>query len=297
MANPFTNVSSAVRPDNSRMITWELDPNIDYPRDFYTQVENSRAGGTWEVLATNIEDACYFVDTRKRNYNKRMDECYRVRLVSPMLEEEYVSDVIHAGNFKAYPFSSEAENIIKQVQKAINISGCTGVLLKKKYWGERCDWCTDFDGQQTVNEHCTKCLGTGFIGGYYTGITMPIIKDSIKTDEGQGLANIEASEIVTARCIAYPWVRYGDVWCEDGTNKRFMIAQVVPTATYKYTTLVYTVVMHRIEYTDVLHTPPADDKVIIKDLFNSSEVEYTPKTLDTVEKDSMNTWENALNEF
>lgn len=239
MANPFTSLKCAIRYDNARVLSWTMKSGVSIPPDFILQVENSRKGGPWEVLETGLQDSCSFVDTRKRNYNKYMDECYRIRLVIPSTHEDYVSEIVDAGKFQVYPFSQEAENIIKQVEKAIELSGCTGVLLKKKHWGVRCPECTDFKGQQTVNEHCPRCLGTGYDGGYYNGISMAIIKDSIKTQEGQGDDSIEASETVTARCIAYPWVRYGDVWCEDGTNKRFMIGQVTPTASYKQTPLVY----------------------------------------------------------
>ena len=157
------------------------------------------------------------------------------------------------------------------------MSGCTGVLLKKKHWGARCPLCTDFDNQQTVNEHCPNCLGTGYEGGYYQGISMDLIKDNIAADEEQGDDAVEGRETVTARCVAYPWVRHGDVWCEDGTNKRYIIHKVVPTSSYKQTTLIYTLTMHRLEYTDVLYTAVADDRVHIKDVFDSALVNYTPQ--------------------
>jgi hypothetical protein len=271
-----------------------LNPLATYPDDFILQVENSRAGGPWEVLAADLKDSCFFVDDRKRNYNKYMNECYRLRLMSMSTGENLVSGVVNAGSYGVYPFSAEAENVIKQVEKDIELSGCEGVLLKKKHWGTRCPDCTDFDDQGTVNEHCPRCLGTGFDGGFYQGISMSIKKEEIKAGEKQGEDCVEKSEIISARCVAYPWVRYGDVWVEKYTNKRFFIDKVSPTSTYKHVDLVYGILMHRIEYNDVMYTPIADAKVDIKDLYYSAQVDYTPTLEKDLEDNARYEWEKDL---
>ena len=297
MATPFTSFECAIRHDNARVLTWTLNSLATYPEDFILAVENSRAGGPWETLADDLKDSCFYVDTRRRNYNKYMNECYRLRLTSASTGDNWVSNVVDAGSYGVYPFSSEAENVIKQVEKAIELSGCEGVLLKKKHWGTRCPDCTDFDDQGTVNEHCPRCLGTGFDGGYYQGISMPIIKDSIQTKEEQGDDCVEKDETVQGKCVAYPWVRYGDVWCEKYTNKRFMIDRVTPTSSYKHVPLVYSLTMHRIEYSDVMYTPVADDKVDIKDLYDSAHVNYTPVLEREIESASRAKWEEELNKL
>jgi hypothetical protein len=263
------------------------------PEDAILSVENSRAGGTWETLSDAVIDECFFVDTRRRNYNKYMNECYRLRLTIPHEDaddEVYVSEVVQAGNFEAYPFSSEAENVIKQVEKDLELSGCTGVLLKKKHWGQRCEHCTDFEDQTTVNEHCPWCLGTGFKGGFYNGISMAVKKEKISTSEQQGKARVEQSEVVEGRCLAYPWVRYMDVWVEDKTNKRYQINHVTPIVSYKEVPLVYQIQMSKIEYSDVMYTPPADAKVVVKDLYDSALVEYTPELDAELEDNAMREW-------
>lgn len=295
MTTPFTSLQASIGVHNERIISWNLEPKAAYPDNFILQVENSRAGGPWEVLDNTLADNCFFIDDRRRNYNKYMNECYRLRLTIPhddAADEVYVSDVIQAGQFKAYPFSSEAANVIRQAEKAIELSGVTGVLLKKKHWGVRCKHCTDFDDQMTVNEHCPWCLGTGIEGGFYNGISMAIIKDKISRDEHQGDDCVEESEEIQGRCIAYPWIRYGDVWVEDGTNKRYMVAGVTPSATYKEIDLIYTIKLTKIEYTDIMFSKAADAKVEVKDLWDSSKVEYTPELEKTLEDDTMEQWED-----
>lgn len=262
MASPFTSIACTVRWDNARIVSWTMLPGANYPEDFILEVENSRAGGPWTTLATGLQGACCFVDSRKRNYNKRLNECYRVRMCVPSTGEVYVSDIADAGNHKAYPYSAEAENVIKQAETQIEMSGCSGKLLKKKLWGLRCPDCVDFSGQNTVNEHCPRCLGTGIDGGYFPGIKLWIIKDSISTAETTSELGYLQGETVQCRCIAYPYINLGDVWVEDDTNKRFYIAKVTPAASYKTTALVYQMVLQYIEQNDVLYTKNANEKVV-----------------------------------
>ena len=271
MANPFTSINCVIRYDNARIVSWTMKPGANYPEDFILQVENSRAGGPWEILASDVSGMCSWVDNRRRNYNKRLNECYRIRMIVPSTGEEWVSDIVDAGNHKAYPYSSEAENVIKQVENAIEISGCSGKLLKKKLWGVRCPLCVDFANQQTVNEHCPRCLGTGIDGGYFPGIVLNVIKDSIQTNEMPSNNGYLQGETVQARCIAYPWINYGDVWVEDESNNRYVIAKVTPTASYKQTHLVYTLVMNKVEYNDVLHSPTADRRVVDTGMWEEKE--------------------------
>ena len=121
MKPPFTSLQATIRYDNARVLSWTLTSGAVFPGDSILQVENSRAGGPWEVLDNTLFDSCFYVDTRRRNYNKYMNECYRLRLTVPSTGEEYVSDIVEAGKFEAYPFSSEAENVIKQAEKDLEL--------------------------------------------------------------------------------------------------------------------------------------------------------------------------------
>lgn len=294
MANPFTSVNCSIRYDNARIITWTMLSGANYPDDYIVQIENSRGGGEWHVLATDLRDTCAFVDSRRRNYNKRMDESYRLRLIVPCEGEEYVSEIVNAGNYKAYPYSAEAENVVTQVNESMKISGTPGVLMKRRTWGTRCPDCVDFAGQATVNEHCPRCLGTGIDGGYFPGVELTMLKDSISMSEGPSEIGYMQDETVKARCLAYPWIARGDVWCEEGTNNRYVISNITPVSSYKQTHIVYSVTMHKVELADVLHTKRMNDNVVNAGEWTSDKPARMPD--DTNPFREPNAWDKLLRE-
>ena len=100
MKAPFTSLQATIRYDNARVLTWTMTPGLSLPADTILSVENSRTGGTWETLSDAVFDQCFYVDTRRRNYNKFMNECYRLRLTVPHTgseDEVYVSDIVQIG--------------------------------------------------------------------------------------------------------------------------------------------------------------------------------------------------------
>lgn len=286
MACPFKTLTTAIMPDNSRVIAWALSSDFAYPEDFLLLVENSREGSKWEAISEDVKNECHFTDYQRRNWNKNMDEYYRLHLHSA--DEDYYSEPIKAGYANIYPFSAEAKNAISNIEKAIQLSGVTGVLLKRKVWGPRCPLCTDFAGQATVNEHCPRCLGTGIDGGFYPGITLNLVKDQIQQGAGLNIMGAQQQETVTGRCVAYPWITTGDIWCEGTTNKRFRINTCSPAASYKTVPLVYQISMSRIEYTDAMYTREANDLVENNDKWQN-DGNYT-EPAGTENK----TWEGAL---
>lgn len=296
MANPFTSVSCSIRYDNARILSWTMMPGANYPKTFIMRVENSRGGGPWEVLATDVQDCCIWIDTRKRNYNKRMNEYYRLRLIVPDKNEEWVSDIVDAGNYKAYPYSAVAENVLSQIEVAMKESGTPGKLMKRKLWGVRCPDCVDFTGQQTVNEHCPRCLGTGIDGGYYPGIPLDVIKDSIETSESPSQLGYVQGESVKARCIAFPWINRGDIWCEDISNNKYVIAQITPTSSYKQTHLVYTIGMNKVELNDILHSDAANTQTLESGAWISKTAPVKPPE-DTNPEHTRNDWDSILEEL
>jgi hypothetical protein len=81
---------------------------------------------------------------------------------------------------------------------------------------------------------------------------------------------------LTAKCVAYPWITRGDVWCDSDTNERFYIANVTPISMYKSTPLIFQLTLTKLEITDALHSTSADNKVAADNPWNDALVKYEP---------------------
>jgi hypothetical protein len=69
-----------------------------------------------------------------------------------------------------------------------------------------------------------------------------------------------------------------------------MIVNATPAASYKQAVLVYQITMHKIEYTDVLYSDEADNMVVVNNIMDEANVNYTPIPTKTL-------WDSALEEL
>lgn len=278
MSQPFTSIHVKLDAHGFRHIVWTLQPRYDYPQTSVLRLEYNRAGaspsshtitgtpagditisdGAWQVLCDDVSQLCQYIDYQHRNYNKFVNDYYRLVLRVPETGQQYKSAPVHAGKFLSTTDSAQANNLIRLAQKEIQQTGRTGVLLKRKLWGQRCPQCTDFDNQNSVNQHCQVCLGTGIVGGYYKGIPMSILQQSSQQAQSIGLGGYEQVQVLSAKCVAWPWIHLQDVWVDDITNQRYYIKSASVLSKYKHVPLVYALQLQLIQLTDVLHSDYAN---------------------------------------
>lgn len=55
--------------------------------------------------------------------------------------------------------------------------------------------------------------------------------------------------------------------------------------------------MYKVEYTDVLHSKVADERIRIKDIFDSAQVSYDETMKDSLEREAYSEWEKGLEEL
>lgn len=255
MSSVFTQLVATTDTYGYRHLTWSLKPGVDYPQDAVLSVEYARAGqDDWTQLATNLQQVCTWIDYDKRNYDKVTNDYYRLKLSSVSDGFTYYSQAESADSSLVYPQQSYARNMIRLAQKQIQLTGRAGVLLKKKTWGQRCPYCTDFANDDPINEHCHYCLGTGILGGYYPGIPMGLLDKSDQQQYRIGQDGMQQTMIMNAKCVAWPWIHLGDVWVDSNTNQRFYIMQASVASRYRSIPIMYSLQLNTIELTDVLHS-------------------------------------------
>ena len=110
-----------------------------------------------------------------------------------------------------------------------NYDGEPVKVLKRKGWGTRCPDCWSPELRQIIKSHCTTCLGTGLIVGYYQAIEIQISFDSDpkKSDSQQNYEN--TFDTKRARMSNYPLVRPKDLIFNDDDNKRYRVKHVETT--------------------------------------------------------------------
>lgn len=248
-----------------------MDPKYTYPEDCVLSIEYNRAGGSfdsaandgqWQVVCADAGDCCQWIDYQRRNYNKYVNDYYRVVVRIPSASETFISKPVHAGSYlPGMTDSAKFNNLMRLADKQISDSGRQGVLLKRKVWGTRCPVCTDFEGQNSVNEHCPQCMGTGILGGYYKGIPMPVLQLGQTQQHAITQQGYQQADVLQAKCIAWPWIHLRDVWADSTTNERYYITNATVLSRYKSVPLVYQLTMNKVQLTDSIHDILADAKV------------------------------------
>jgi len=270
----FNNVSVNIDINNNKVIHWEMEPS--FMKDSKTikfNVEMSRSGGDWEIIAKDLHSQCHFIDTVKRNYNKDRDTFYRISF--KVWRKTQYSEPAQAGAvFKNRHDRLIARDMVrKEFLDLKKGAGLPGLFLRRKTWGTKCPNCLDHDTEEITVKWCDTCLGTGFVGGYYSPIEMYVKKQS-KVNETKNQTKVGTTQQPdwTARCVAYPWIQTKDMWINTANNERFIIKDIVQAAEYSGVPLVYNISLKLI--------PKGNANIVYSEKMNEKLTE-NPKPLNT----------------
>lgn len=257
MFSPFKYVKCIISHSGDKVITWCFNKNLTWKQTPRLFVEYSTTGDQWQTLSYDVFPQFYFIDDRRTSFDKLDVSYYRLRLLIGQTQC-YISQTCPAGASLSYPHYPRAKNLVRLASKQINKTGRPGVFLKRKNAGQPCPRCKDFSDDVSVNQHCSTCLGTGIVGGYYQGIPMSVLPESVNTITALNQTGIDQSIGIKARCVAWPYIQHGDVWVDSYNNQRYYIDQVTTASYYKHVPLMYIITMNLIEQTDVIHSDKAD---------------------------------------
>ena len=120
--------------------------------------------------------------------------------------------------------------IVKEIirKKDLNRHLNTGIkcaILKRRIFGEDCNYCKDIHTGLITDTRCKYCYGTGKLGGYHKAIynnVEIIIRQLDKTPSELG--TIE-NRVGTAS-ITYPIVQKGDLIIDTDKNRRFRVNKI-----------------------------------------------------------------------
>jgi hypothetical protein len=230
MATVFTRFEIHAITKGGTILLWEVNPLFEPASPAVFRLYQSRSGvGDWIAIGT-AEDTYMFLDENQWKYGKAPRWHYKVTVedAEGSVYESCTAQVL--GNLPQRDSAILKEMIRKETLRLTGYSGTCGWVFKKRRWGTKCPECLDYDTGEIVNANCDTCLGTGWVGGYFSGVqywfadSIPGIKRRTQTHEsGQG---VTGDRTWAARGLNCPWLDTGDVWINSCTDERFIVQSV-----------------------------------------------------------------------
>lgn len=104
--------------------------------------------------------------------------------------------------------------------------GVDTYLYRRKYFGARCPQCYDENTEKVIQDHCTACFGTSFLGGYYNPILTKVAYDTSPNNTILAyIGKLETNE-TTAWTTAWPDINSLDIIYRVPDAKIFRVGVV-----------------------------------------------------------------------
>jgi len=185
-------------------IEWDVPPDdLGQVPTFKVYSSMSELGPFRAVTGSPITDPFYTTE--------------RIDSDSNVADQYYTIEVSYPDGriFRSYPKAPENDIPAWQGRRFRNIQrrevllldkfvGVESIIFIPKTFGPRCPHCWDDVHQKVMNDHCEHCYGTGFEGGYHTG--MRTLLQYNPTDKRADAAYFGISEniMITAWTISFP---------------------------------------------------------------------------------------------
>lgn len=109
------------------------------------------------------------------------------------------------------------------------LNGIVLVVLKRRRWGDRCPVCYDALTKQATHEHCPTCLGTSFVGGYWSPIAIRGRREAATVQVNMASQGDAEQRVTDFNILDYPLVEAKDVIIDLARNDRYEIQRVHAT--------------------------------------------------------------------
>lgn len=121
-----------------------------------------------------------------------------------------------------------ARSLTQNTNLYLGLAGVPVLIYQKKFdLSERCTVCWDIDLQKSTLSNCPECLGTGFVGGFYTPIlTLAALGVEVKANM-LGSRTTQDTQI-EGSMSNYPVLRPADILYVVDRGHRYRIEQVTP---------------------------------------------------------------------
>lgn len=219
-------------------LQWDLiDPSESGSYTFTIERSGSLAG-EWEILQAGAQNSYNYIDDMRVQpahpedgkphlYSLQRQFFYRVTVIPPsgcVNQAQTEPHGLHKTDLP--PIQAGLRRRLRYDEQILfrRFNGVRLVLLKRRFWGERCPDCYDPTTRAVTKEHCLTCYGTGFKNGYWDpvltyGRVYP--PDDIEAQTTQRDKKESSSHLITL--LDLPRLQDGDLVIEVDTNHRHII--------------------------------------------------------------------------
>lgn len=244
MASVEINRTTALFP-NAVFVQWSITPDSEFNGSFIVSLARSGAPeGPWEVVADSLLDTYQFLDkdfnlpppelaSDERSglqfFSLSRDVYYRVT-VTPS-----TGDVFYSEPTSVEPGLDRRTRLFKrkilhdESTAFKHLNGIPIIALKRRHWGTRCRMCYDSGLREGTLEHCPRCYGTTFEGGYWTPLQIRGRRSPQPVQTQMTGAGKSEQKVVMYTVLDYPHLEQDDLLIDLRRNERFIVRLVSPT--------------------------------------------------------------------
>lgn len=234
-------------------VQWDLTPDAAVSGTFAFDVYRSGSpGGEWVNIAT-VADATHLLDdmhaeedrdgaqlesvTRSLYYKVACTDPSGTRVESLATDlygrvalDDKQTDQLQPGvRLENRKFLLRRKIIRDESIAMRSLNGVKIAVLKRRHFGTRCTYCFDPLTKLNTASRCTKCFGTGWVGGFYLPIFTYARFGASGTQTSLAVEGASDMNQNGVTLLNYPLVEEGDVLVEPETDVRWRVAFVNPT--------------------------------------------------------------------
>ena len=110
-----------------------------------------------------------------------------------------------------------------------HLNGIALLAIKRRRWGERCTYCYDPATKESTEEHCPKCYGTTYLGGYWAPVGIRGRRDPAPVQAQMSAHGVTERRATNFTILDYPHLERGDLLVDLRSNDRWIVEMMSPT--------------------------------------------------------------------
>jgi len=219
-------------------VQWDIDSS----ESGVHLVDVARSGGPngpWITVASALPNTYQYYDTNLNlpdvseglNFFSMNHELYyQITVIPPSgIENKFTSPptAVEAGLDKRMRLIKR--KILRDSAIALKaINGIEIVALKRKNWGMRCSKCWDPVTKEGTIEHCDRCYGTTFEGGYWNPVLIRGLKDPAPTSSDMAPEGLSEKRMTQITILDFPQMEPDDLLVDLRNDDRYFVQVVTP---------------------------------------------------------------------